>query len=178
MPYLLLQCLVSDFPRFGKCLHSPVTTIHYKPISSVTVSPRTGLGDWPSLASPISHGLRWAKVYQTVTSVPLVRFLHQSSAKNVVLTLSPIWISHHFLILQLCTGLDARCVFSWPTTFPHSLYFISASELSSVFAWPLSLLLYICWVCVVLSEVEVLFSCPHEPQRCADRTDHFLTTAC
>lgn len=98
--------------------------------------------------------------------------------KNAVLTLSPSWISPHFLILQLCKGLAARFVSSWPTTFPHSGYFISASELSSVFAWPLSYLLYITRVCVVLSKVEVLFSCPHEPQGCADTTDHLLTTAC
>lgn len=46
-----------------KCLHSPVTTIHYNLISSVTISPQAGLGDWPISGTPISHGLRPAKVY-------------------------------------------------------------------------------------------------------------------
>lgn len=87
--------------------------------------------------------------------------------KNVVLTLSPSRIPLHFPILEPCEGLAARCVLSWPTTFPHSGYFISASELSCVFAWPLSLSLYIRWVCVVLSEVEVLFSCPRVSHRAA-----------
>lgn len=88
--------------------------------------------------------------------------------KNVVLSLSPSWVSPLFLILQLYKGLAACCVLSWPTTFPHSGYFISALfYFSSVFAWPLSPLLYIHWVCVVLSEVEVLFSSPHVSHRAA-----------
>lgn len=143
MPYLLLQCLVSDFSRFGKCLHSPVTTIHYKLINLVTISPWAGLGDWP--ISGITY-FTWPKMGQSIPDCdqcPPDKVFAPVLHKNVVLILSPSWISPHFLILQLCKGLAARCVLSWPTTFPHSGYFISASELSSVFAWPLSLLLYI-----------------------------------
>lgn len=50
-----------------------------------------------------------------------------------------------------------------PSSHTQVILFLLLS--SAVFAWPLSPLLSTRWVCVGLSEVEVLFSCPHVSHR-------------